>query len=128
MSYKGTDAFHTLCRLQLATNQLITKLTVRKDFILLYLGHERKDVGKIKSMTVNPCKKANETFGSFVSNSVGDPYVEPAKYHLRGNSTAEKPFVNMHGNRTVAKSEFIHMHNGKPKVVTPERAKGLHIK
>jgi hypothetical protein len=106
----------------------LPNLPYARILFLLYLGHERKDVGKIKSMTVNPCKKANETFGSFVSNSVGDPYVEPAKYHLRGNSTAEKPFVNMHGNRTVAKSEFIHMHNGKPKVVTPERAKGLHIK
>lgn len=79
-------------------------------------------------MTVNPCKKANETFGSFISNSIGDPYVEPAKYHLRSNSFAEKPFINMHGNRTVAKSEFVHMHNGRPRVHTPEKAKGVHIK
>lgn len=81
------DAFLKQCHLQLVMIQLISKHTVCKNFILLYLGHERADVGKVKPMIVNPCKKPNETFGSFVSNSIGDPYVEPAKYHLRGQSS-----------------------------------------
>jgi len=79
-------------------------------------------------MNVNPCKGANETFGSFISNSIGDPYVEPAMYHLRSVSSTSKPFINMHGNRTVARSEFIHMPNGPQSMKTPEKAKGLHIK
>ena len=87
-------------------------------------SHVVAHVDVLNSWAIQP----REAWKASVNVQAGDPYVEPAKYHLRGNSTAEKPFVNMHGNRTVAKSEFIHMHNGKPKVVTPERAKGLHIK
>jgi seryl-tRNA synthetase len=74
---------------------------------------------------MNSCKKANETFGSLISNSIGDPMIEPAKYHLIGNSTAENPFINMHSNRTVAKSEFVLMHTGRSKPLSSKKAKGL---
>ena len=66
-------------------------------------------MGRVKGMQTNPSRKSNETFGHFISNGIGDPYVDPGKYNLRGSSTAiKKPFVNMHGPRTVRKSEFEH--------------------
>jgi len=65
-----------------------------------------------------------------VSNSIGDPYNDSGKYYLRSASVLDKknkPFVNMHGNRSVKKSEFEYMYNGlaPPKLI--ETKKGLHI-
>lgn len=69
-------------------------------------------------MTVNPSKNANERFTKFTSNALGDPYVEPGKFNgnLRSASTNAKPFLSMHGNRTVRKSEFINMKETGPHV------------
>lgn len=63
-------------------------------------------------MTVNPSKRANESFGTFISNSIGDPYVDPGKYSLR-SSSASKPFLTS-ANKKVRKSEYEHMSAGKP--------------
>lgn len=62
-------------------------------------------------MTVNPCKNQKETFTRQAFNALGDPYVDPGKFNsqLRSASTVSKPFLSMHGNRTVRKSEFTHM-------------------
>lgn len=49
---------------------------------------ERSEVGKIKSIVVNPSKPANESFGPLNSNSIGSPYVDPGKYDLRSNVTS----------------------------------------
>ena len=35
---------------------------------------ERHEVGLNKGMTINACRGARETFGTFQSNALGDPY------------------------------------------------------
>jgi len=74
---------------------------------------EKHEVGRVRDMTVNPCKAHKETFTKFTSNALGDPYADPGKFNgtLRSSSTSTKakPFLSMHGNRTVRKSEYIHM-------------------
>ena len=79
-------------------------------------------------MTINPCKATHESFTKFTSNALGDPYVDPGKYNasLRSSSCNGKPFVNMHGNRTVRKSEFPHMAEHKAKCPTPESKPGFY--
>lgn len=72
-------------------------------------------MGRTKSVQINPCKSANETFTRFISNSIGDPFTEPGTYNksLRGTSpmlqsasvTHSGPF-NTQGNRTVRKAEY----------------------
>jgi len=87
------------------------------------LGKERSEVGRIKSVIVNPCKSANEGFGPLNSNCINNPYVEPGKYHLRGESPSVisgspvhlSPFKNMHGNKTIQKSEFNYDTNSEVK-------------
>lgn len=73
-------------------------------------------------MAVSPPK---EQFGKFVSNSIGDPYVDPGKYRLRSRSPVEQPFVSMHGHRTVKKSEYEHMSEKKLAPVV-EQPRGLY--
>jgi hypothetical protein len=72
-------------------------------------------------MTVNPCKSTEGCFTKLSYNALGDPYVDTGKYNasLRGSSCPGKPFTNMHGNRTVKKSEFAHMSELKNKCLTP---------
>lgn len=73
-------------------------------------------MGKVRGMTVNPCKAPLETFTKFNSNALGDPYQDPGKFNgnLRSSSTQAKPFLSMHGNRTVRKSEHIHLSEKRP--------------
>jgi hypothetical protein len=54
------------------------------------LGKERSEVGKTKSIVVNPAKPANETFGKLITNSVGDPYQDPGRYTLRKSQKSER--------------------------------------
>jgi len=46
-----------------------------------FLGRERADVGKVKSIVVNPAKGINDTFGPLISNSIDNPYVDPGRYN-----------------------------------------------
>lgn len=76
---------------------------------------EHHEVGRTKSVQINPCKSANETFTRFISNSIGDSFVDPGSFNksLRGSSpllksaavTHGSPFTTQ-GNRTVRKAEF----------------------
>ena len=75
-------------------------------------------------MVVNPCKNSNATFSPLLSNSIGDPYVDPGKYQLRSSGSVDKPFISMHGERSVHHSEFFHMHNGNVRKV-PESKKNF---
>lgn len=79
-------------------------------------------------MVVNPCKNANATFGTFISNSIGDPYVDPGNYKLRTRGSFEKPFISMHGERLVNHSEFSHMHNGSVRKVSESKPNFLNRK
>ncbi len=98
-------------------------MVTRQRSYLGCVGKERQDVGRVRNMTVNPCKATHESFTKFTSNALGDPYVDPGKYNgqLRASSCNGKPFVNMHGNRTVRKSEFTHMSEAKPKQPLDQR-------
>lgn len=90
-------------------------------------------MGLNKGMSVNPSYKGDRAFGKFESNAIGDPYVDPGKYHLRkdgaapsgtgsgafgnsiGGATSHmKPFGPSGSNKTVRHSEFEHKHNGPP--------------
>ena len=68
-------------------------------------------MGRVRNMSVQPCKNQKATFTKLASNAIGDPYVDPGKFNgqLRSSSSVSKPFVNMHGNRTVRNSEFANM-------------------
>jgi hypothetical protein len=78
-------------------------------------GKEPADVGRTKSVIVNPCKSATSTFTRFVSNSIGDKYQDAGRFNqsLRSTSPILKeasishasPFKTQ-GNRTVRKSEY----------------------
>ena len=81
-------------------------LTFFRFFVAFFqLGLEKHEVGRVRDMTVNPCKAQKETFTKFTSNALGDPYQDPGKFNgqLRSSSTSTKakPFLSMHGNRTV---------------------------
>lgn len=106
-----------------ATLALVTKHSVRQ-FKITDIGKERSEVGRTKSVVANPCKKASETFGKFVTNAIGDEYIDPGKYNLslrgsmkRPSSAANlKPFKTATcGNRKVKKSEFNYNANDDPK-------------
>lgn len=49
--------------------------------VTVLIGRERADVGKIKSMVVNPAKGVSDTFGPLISNSIDNPYVDPGRYN-----------------------------------------------
>jgi hypothetical protein len=88
-----------------------------------YLGKEKDECGKTKSIVNNPCRKSTETFAKFVSNANGDPYVDPGTFNkqLRGSTPQKrpqsaKPFKSAHpGNRSVKNSEFEHKDCNDPK-------------
>lgn len=69
--------------LQLVTQALTIKLIVSKKIqkVTVISGKEKSEVGRIKSVVANPCKSANETFTKFITNALGDPYVDPGKYN-----------------------------------------------
>jgi hypothetical protein len=80
-------------------------------------------------MSVQPCKKTHESFTKFTSTAIGDPYVDPGQYNkqLRSSSSGKvKPFVNMHGNRTVKKSEFANMPEHRIKSPAPTSKPGFY--
>ena len=68
----------------------IIRLSVSEYFHNLHfkIGKEKDEVGKIKPMVNNPCRKSTETFTKFVSNADGDPYVDPGSFtkQLRGST------------------------------------------
>ena len=66
-------------------------------------------------MTMTRNKGARETFGTFKSNGVGDPYQDRNKYHLREKTakTSPKPFTTC-SNKLIRRSEYVHMPNGVP--------------
>ena len=80
------------------------------------IGKERSEVGKVKSIVVNPSKGPNETFGPLISNGVNNPYVDPGRYNneLRRSTSVRSsvevphktPFKSMHGNKSVKSSEY----------------------
>ena len=101
-----------------ATPRLATKPSVRKQsmkYVTVFLGKERDQVGRTKSVINNPSKPANETFSRFISNACGDSYQDPGRFNasLRSTSpilkqaslTHSSPF-NTQGNRTIRKAEF----------------------
>ena len=93
---------------------------------------ERNQVGLNKKMSVNQCKGAKETFGTFASNALGDPFIDPGQYNLRkprAASAKPRPFVTC-SNKKVRKSEFENMPLGPPKRPVPESAKrfGTRVK
>lgn len=49
----------------------------------LHLGRERNEVGRVKSVIINPSKPANESFTQFTTTNVGDPYQDPGTFNLR---------------------------------------------
>ena len=111
-----------------ATAPPTTKPTVSyQHFSFHRSGKERHEVGRVHNMTINPCKSTEGSFTKFTSNALGDPYIDTGKYNssLRGSSCPAKPFTNMHGNRTVKKSEFAHMADHKTKCPTPEKRPGF---
>lgn len=70
-----------------------TKHTVRSNLsvtvnLLIQIGKERNEVGRIKSVVVNPCRSSKESFTKFITNANGDPYVDPGKFNnqLRGQT------------------------------------------
>ena len=64
-------------------------------------------MGKVRDMTINPAKGTQETFGKFISNSIGDPFVDPGKYHLRQPSAPlSKNFRQSGCNKLTRHSEF----------------------
>jgi len=76
---------------------------------------EHQDCGRTKSVQINPCKSANETFTRHINNSVGDPFSEPGCFNksLRNTSPILKAASVTHGtsfktqgNRTVRKAEY----------------------
>lgn len=90
---------------------------------------ERHQVGSVKGMTVNPCRKTGDTFEKLKSNALANPYVDPGQYDLRKpgprgmgtggpNSTMRSSSQNTGAfkysgsQKLVRKSEFEHMHNG----------------
>ena len=113
----GTATACSLC-------QFLSQSEIQAQFIIpivsfqpvtVFAGKERSDVGKIRGVIVNPCKSANESFGPLNSNSTNSPYVEPGKYILRSDEKSQRSqstlthkstFRNMHGPKTVRKSEF----------------------
>ena len=85
---------------------------------------ERNEVGLNKGMTINQCKGHKETFGTFASNALGDPFQDPGQYIMRkGRSASQKPkpFITS-GNKLVRKSEFEYIPLGPPARPTPESA------
>jgi hypothetical protein len=83
------ECFLFLCLSQSVTQAQFTIPIVRtKNCNSWDSGKERSEVGKIKSIVVNPSKPANESFGPLNSNSIGSPYVDPGKYDLRSNVTS----------------------------------------
>lgn len=85
--------------------------------LFFFVGKEKHEVGKTKSIAANPCRSSHETFGKFVTTATDDPYEDPGKFNqqLRG-ATPQKQrpqtasFKTMHpNNRTVKKSEFEYM-------------------
>lgn len=86
-------------------------------------GKEKFEVGKTRSITNNPCKKAGatETFGKLITNAKGDPYVDPGNFNksLRGSSsrpqTAKPSFkMSFPSARKVKHSEFEHFDGKDP--------------
>lgn len=83
---------------------------------------ERDECGRTKSVQVNQCRSAKESFTRFISNSSGDPFQEPGTFNktlrdtspvLRAASTSHiSPFTTQ-GNRTVRKAEFSYNDNTK---------------
>ena len=74
-------------------------------------------MGRTKKMLNTPAGGTRDTFGKLASNAIGDPFVDPGKYHLRSSRSqapAKKAFTPNGGPKTVKKSEFEHMHNGAP--------------
>ena len=79
----------------------------------------------MKSIVSNPCKSANHTFTKFVTNAIGDAYIDPGTYNKslrsstpinRPNSAKVTPFKSSHpNNRTVKKSEFEYKESDEPK-------------
>jgi hypothetical protein len=49
------------------------------------LGWEKDQVGKVKKVMVNRAGGCKDTFGKLGSNAIGDPFVDPGKYFLRGS-------------------------------------------
>lgn len=87
-------------------------------------------------MSVTPCKAPNQTFGKFISNALGDPYVDPGKYNLRrpndfavarsNSAVAHKvPFGPSGSNKTVRKSEFEYHPLGPAARPVPEKKRGF---
>lgn len=72
--------FHNLRHFVWVTRARATKHTVRH-LNITDIGKERSEVGRTKSVVANPCKKASETFGRFVTNAIGDEYIDPGKYN-----------------------------------------------
>ena len=76
-------------------------------------------------MTINRCKGAKETFGSFASNGISDPYQDAGQYILRkpdraSSQLAKKPWAQSGCNKKVKKSEFAYIEQGPPDRPRPE--------
>ena len=63
-------------------------------------------------MTINGCRGTKETFGKFISNGIGDPYIDAGQYNMRkpdrsaSQITKAKPWTQSGSNKKVKKSEF----------------------
>lgn len=75
------------------------------------------EVGRNKSVAVNPCRTSNEMFSRFNTNAIGDPFKDPGSFNKSLRSSSPKLFspFKTQGNKTVRKSEFNYIESDEPK-------------
>ena len=105
----------------------ITRKLVGGFVLVINIGKERNEVGKIKQVIINPAGGTKDTFEKLKSNAIGDVFVDPGQYNLRKNDRALSTGVFRQSgcNKTVRKSEFEHKHNGPPVRPQPEKMKNF---
>ena len=85
---------------------------------------EKHEVGLKKGFAVGKAKGPRETFGSFQSNALGDPYLDQGRYNAslrKTNAKTPMPFKTS-GNKKIKRSEFPYIEQGPPVRSSPETA------